>query len=178
MRYALVYGFIAGAIVIGAIVIGLLLDLPNHATGSETLGYLIMLLAFSLIFVGVKRYRDLEGGGVIRFGRAFALGLAIAAVAGVVYVIGWEIYLAGSSRDFFAEYSAGIARDMAASGAPAAAIEARMAEMRGYAALYANPLFRIPLTFAEIFPVGLVVALVSALILRNPRALPAARAGA
>jgi hypothetical protein len=38
---------------------------------------------------------------------------------------------------------------------------------------YANPLFRLPMTFAEIFPVGVLVSLVSAAILRNPRVLPA-----
>ena len=83
MRYALVYGAIAGAIVVAVIVAGLTLDLPNHFH-SEWFGYLVMLVALSLIFVGVKRYRDVECGGVIRFGRAFGLGLGIAAVAGVV----------------------------------------------------------------------------------------------
>ena len=40
-------------------------------------------------------------------------------------------------------------------------------------ASYANPLFRIPMTFMEIFPVGFLVALVSALLLRNPKILRA-----
>ncbi len=37
---------------------------------------------------------------------------------------------------------------------------------------YRNPLFRIPMTFIEIFPVGLLVALISAALLRNPKLLP------
>jgi hypothetical protein len=37
----------------------------------------------------------------------------------------------------------------------------------------ANPLLRLPMTFAEIFPVGMLVSLISATILRNPRMLPA-----
>jgi Protein of unknown function (DUF4199) len=174
MRYALVYGGIAGAVVIIVICLSLATGLPTHAH-SELFGYLVMLAALSLIFVGVKRYRDVECGGVIRFGRAFALGLGIAAVAGVIYVIGWEIFLAASGRDFIAEYSTSILDGMRADGATPAAIQAKGAEMREMAVMYRNPLFRMPMTFAEIFPVGLLVALVSAALLRNPRLLPAPR---
>jgi hypothetical protein len=174
MRYALVYGGFAGAIVIGVLVAGLAFDLHSHAT-SEWFGYLVMLVAMSLIFVGVKRYRDVECGGVIRFGRAFGLGLGISAVAALIYVLGWEAYLAASGIDFMAQYSAIVADGMRADGAPPAAIEAKMAEMRRMAQMYRNPLFRIPITFVEIFPVGLIVALVSAALLRNPKLLPAAR---
>lgn len=174
MRYALIYGGIAGAITITVISAGLAFDLPNHFH-SQWFGYLVMLAALSMIFVGTKRYRDIECGGIIRFGRAFALGLGIAVIAGLVYVIGWEIFLAASGRDFIAEYGAGIVKNMRAHGAAPAAIAAKMAEMRELAVMYRNPLFRLPMTFVEIFPVGLLVALVSAALLRNPRLLPAAR---
>jgi hypothetical protein len=174
MRYALVYGGIAGAIVIGVLVAGFMLDLPNH-TSSMWFGYLIMLVALSLIFVGVKRYRDVECGGIIKFGRALGLGLGISAVAAIVYIIGWEAYLAASGWDFMKDYSASIIDGMRADGASAAAIEAKQAEMRGLAEMYRNPLMRIPITFVEIFPVGLIVALISAALLRNPKLLPAQR---
>jgi len=172
MRYALVYGSIAGLIVIAVIVASLALDLPSHAT-TEWLGYLVMLVAMSLIFVGVKRYRDVECGGVIRFGRALALGSAIAAVAGVIYVIGWELNVAFSGRDFMGEYSKGIIDSMRVEGASASTIAAKQAEMRSFAEMYRNPIVRLPLTFIEIFPVGLLVALVSAGLLRDPTRFPA-----
>ena len=174
MRYALVYGGIAGAIVISVLVAGLAFDLHSHAT-SEWFGYLVMLVALSLIFVGVKRYRDVECGGIIGFGRAFGLGLAIAAVAALIYVIVWEIYLAVSGVDFMAQYTATVVDGMRAKGASAAEIESKLAEMRRMAEMYRNPLVRIPITFVEIFPVGLLVALISAALLRNPRLLPSAR---
>ena len=172
MRYALVYGGIAGAIVISVLVAGLAFDLHSHAT-SEWFGYLVMLVALSLIFVGIKRYRDVECGGVIRFGRAFGLGLGIAAVAAAVYVTVWEIYLAASGIDFMAQYTAIVVEGMRGEGATPAEIESKVAEMREMAEIYRNPLLRIPITFIEIFPVGLIVALVSAALLRNPRLLPA-----
>lgn len=173
MKYTFIYGAIAGAIAISLMTATIAMDLTGHDSTSMLVGYLIMLAALSLIFVGVKRYRDFECGGVIRFGRAFGLGLGIAAVAGLIYAIGWEVYLAASGRDFMAEYSAAVLKDMRAEGATAAAIQATAAEMRDFTESYRNPFFRFPLTFVEIFPVGLLVALVSAGLLRNPKLLPA-----
>jgi hypothetical protein len=175
LRYALVYGGIAGAIVIAIISATIALDLPSHAT-SMWVGYLVMITALSLIFVGTKRYRDVECGGVIGFGRALGLGVAIAAVAALIYTIGWEIYLATSSGDFMAEMTATTLEGMRAEGASEADIAAREAQMQALAESYKSPLFRLPITFIEIFPVGLLVALVSAALLRNPKLLPA-RAG-
>jgi Protein of unknown function (DUF4199) len=176
MRYAFVYGALAGAAVAAIISATIALHMTNH-TNSVWFGYLVMLAGLSLIFVGVKRYRDVECGGVIRFGRAFGLGLAIAVVAGVIYALGWELYLTLSGKDFMAEYSATILKGMRAHGAAQAAIDAKAAELRGLADSYRNPLFRIPMTFVEIFPVGLLVALFSAALLRNPKILPAQASG-
>ena len=172
MKYALIYGGIAGAIAVTIIGATIVLGMANH-TSSIWVGYLVMLAALSLIFVGVKRYRDVECGGIIRFGRAFLLGLGMAAVAGLIYALGWEAYLAATGYDFMADYTAGILDTMRAEGAAQAAIDAKAAEMAELAESYRNPLFRLPLTFVEIFPVGLLVALVSAALLRNPRLLPA-----
>jgi hypothetical protein len=173
MKYQLIYGAIAGAIAVSIISATLALDLTGHDETAMLVSYLVMLIALSLIFVGVKRYRDLECGGVIRFGRAFLLGLGMAAVAGLIYAIGWEIFTAASGYDFMGEYSGSILERMRAEGASAAAIEAKAAEMREFAETYRNPLFRMPMVFVEIFPVGLLVALISAALLRNPRVLPA-----
>ena len=172
-RYILTFGAIAGVIPAAVLTISIASNLSNHTT-SLWFGYLVMLVALSLIFVGVKRYRDVECGGVIRFGRAFGLGLSIAAVAGLIYALVWESYLQISGYDFMADYSRAVLAGMRAEGAAQAAIQAKAAEMNAMAESYKNPLFRIPMTFAEIFPVGLVVALVSAALLRNPKLLRAA----
>ncbi|MCL6741986.1 DUF4199 domain-containing protein [Sphingomonas sp. RB56-2] len=171
-RYALIYGAIAGAIAGGVLTIGIASDFSNHTT-SLWFGYLVMLVALSLIFVGVKRYRDVQCGGVVRFGKAFALGLAIATVAGLVYALMWETYLQVSGYDFMADYTRSVLKSMQAEGATPAAVQAKAAEMQSMAESYRNPLFRIPMTFIEIFPVGLLVALISAALLRNPKVLPA-----
>jgi len=99
----------------------------------------------------------------------------MAAVAGLIYAIGWEIFQAVSGYDFVADYTASVLDRMRSEGASAAAIQAKAAEMRDFAESYRNPLFRVPMVFLEIFPVGLLVALVSAGLLRNPKVLPARR---
>jgi hypothetical protein len=169
MKYPIIYGGIAGAIAITVISATLALDLPH----SLLVGYLIMLAALSLIFVGVKRYRDVECGGVIRFGRAFGLGLGMAVVAGVGYALGWEIFIAVSGFDFMTDYTNDLVAGMRAEGAAQSAIDAKVAEMADMKAMYDNPLLRMLLIFAEIAPVGLLMALISAAVLRNPKALPA-----
>lgn len=178
MKYALVYGSLAGLVVIGAIGLGLTFAERDGFFTSEYLGYLVMLVALALIFVGVKRYRDVEHGGVIRFLPAFGMGVGIAVVAAIVYVATWETYLAATDYAFMDQYIASIADQRRAEGVPEAEIARQMAEYAWMQDAYDNPFLRIPITFLEILPVGLLIALVSAALLRNPRLLPAARGSA
>ncbi|MBX3703769.1 MAG: DUF4199 domain-containing protein, partial [Steroidobacteraceae bacterium] len=90
-RLILTFGIAAGLIVAIPMCLLVATSEPGDAGQSHVVGYLIMLLALSLVFVGVKRLRDREYGGVIRFVPALLAGLGISAVAGVIYVIGWEI---------------------------------------------------------------------------------------
>ncbi|HEY0013578.1 MAG TPA: DUF4199 domain-containing protein [Allosphingosinicella sp.] len=176
MRYALTYGGLSGLIVVTTIAAGLSFADRDGILTSEWLGYLVMLVALVLIFVGMKRYRDVERGGVIRFLPALGIGLAMAAVAAVVYVAVWEAYLAATDYVFFDQYVSALLEQKRAAGASASDLAKEAApfdRMRGW---YENPLLRVPITFLEIFPVGLVVALVSAALLRNPRLLPARQA--
>lgn len=165
-----IYGGLSGLVIIISILIGLASG--NKAASSEFVGYLIMVIALAIIFVGIKRHRDLDLGGVIRFLPAFGMGLGIAAVASLIYVVVWEIYLASTGYVFIEQYAATVIEQMRSSGASTAEIEKMSSDMASMAKSYANPLFRTAITFTEIFPVGFIVALVSAAILRNPRVLP------
>lgn len=171
MKYALIYGLLSGSVIAAVITAALILG-PEGAH-SLWFGYLVMLVALTFIFVGVKRYRDVERGGVIKFLPALGMGLAIAIVAGVAYVCVWEAYLAISGYRFMDEFIAAMIRQSQAEGASAAEIARMTADMESMRVSYANPLFRLPMTFLEVFPVGVLVALVSAALLRNPRLMPA-----
>jgi hypothetical protein len=168
---AFLFGTISGLIVITSI-IGWAVYGGDLGTGGELVGYLIMIVALSMIFFGIKRYRDREGGGVIKFVPALMLGIGIAAVAAVIYVLVWEVYDTATQHAFINVYTDAMIEAQRAKGA-GPALDATIAEMTKLKQDYANPMFRIPMTFLEIFPVGLIIALISAAILRNPKVLPA-----
>lgn len=116
-------------------------------------------------------------GGVIRFGTTLLLGLGISAVASLIYAIGWEICLAYGNFDFADFYSKMMIDAARAKGVTEAELQKVIVDAQSFVTMYRNPLFRIPITFIEMFPVGILISLISAALLRNPRLLPARVAG-
>ncbi|HLJ25704.1 MAG TPA: DUF4199 domain-containing protein [Candidatus Angelobacter sp.] len=142
----------------------------SHRIGFDkalVVGYTTMVLSFLLVFFGIRSYRDNVGDGQITFGRAFAVGISIALISCVCYVVTWEVIYYNFLPGFMDEYAAHMVAKAKASGASAQAIQAQLQEMQKYKELYANPLFNALLTFVEPFPVGLVITLLSAAILRK-----------
>lgn len=169
-----IHGAIAGAVIVASILVGLALDSESeHLAGLEWLGYLIMVAAFSLVFFGIKQYRDQELGGVINFLAAVQVGLGITLVASVVYVLAWEASLAATDYAFIHDYTAARIEASRAAGASVEEMAALAAEMEAMKAAYAKPLNRMFMTFLEIFPVGLLITLLSAALLRRSNVLPA-----
>jgi Protein of unknown function (DUF4199) len=170
IRTILTYGLASGAVIIVGMLGAMKLE-GGH--GSVLTGYLIMLVALSVILIGVKQHRDRELGGVIKFTTAFLIGLGIAIAASVAYVAVWEAYLAMTHYTFMDDYTASMLAAKRAAGVTGAAYAKAVAEVEQMRRQYANPLYRLPETFIEIFPVGVLVALVSAGLLRNPKFFPA-----
>jgi hypothetical protein len=165
----LFHGLIAGLIV-GGILFGTTVAHGGHGeslTLGMVIGYTSMLIALSLVFVGVKRYRDHALGGVIRFLPAFGMGLGISLVASVCYVLAWEAALAFTGMDFAGDYAKILIEQQRAKGASPTDLAKLTAEMDEFKTQYANPLYRLPMTFTEIFPVGVLVSLISAALLRK-----------
>lgn len=170
-RIIWVYGSIAGIILASSFAIGYVLGAGMDDHNIVT-GYLVMLVAMSLVFVGIKRYRDTVHGGVISFLPAFGVGMGIAGVASLFYVLGWEAYMYATDYGFMNAYIDSMIAAKQAAGAPPAEIAKFTGEMNAFKADYAKPLYRMMVTLSEIAPVGLIVALVSAGLLRNSRFLP------
>jgi Protein of unknown function (DUF4199) len=174
-RDVLKYGVIAGVVVGVAMSVTMwaMSGQSSHGVLGMAIGYATMLVALSAVFMGIKHHRDVAGGGVIRFWPAFGMGLAISFIAAVFYVLTWELVQATLIRDFAGNYANSVIAAQKAKGIDPAALAKLTAEMEAFKVQYADPMFRLPMTFAEIFPVGVLVSLVSALVLRNPRVLPA-----
>ena len=175
LRLICIYGAITGVVLTAAFTMTMTLGTHGGSYGM-VVGYLTMLVSLSIVFVGVKRYRDTMLGGVIRFWPAFGTGLAIAGIASLFFVVGWEAYMYATDYTFMDVYLSQAIAEKQAAGAPAAEVEKFRSDMDAFKIQYANPLFRMLITFSEIAPVGIVVALVSAAILRNSRAFPAVAA--
>ena len=171
-RTLLKYGLIGGVVAGGALLATMLAFQGQPPAGGVgmALGFASMLVALSAVYVGIRHHRDVAGGGVIRFWPAFGLGLGISAVAGLVYVAAWELCLVLADRDFAAFFANSMVEGARSKGVDGARLEQVIAEAQAFEAMYRNPLVRMPMTFVEIFPVGVLVSLVSALALRRPRA--------
>ena len=130
LRYAAVYGGISGAIIIGVMTVCFYLSGNKGMATSMWLGYLVMILMLSLIFIGMKRYRDREQGGVISFWPALGLGAAMAAAAALVYALVWEAYLAAIDYTFIESYTAGVIEQKNAKGLDGAALQAEIETWR------------------------------------------------
>ncbi|MDF3078617.1 MAG: hypothetical protein K0S09_2506 [Sphingobacteriaceae bacterium] len=170
----IIYGLIAGAVV--SVLMLSSVNYLSHCEGnvdyntSMLIGYASMLIAFSLVFVGIKNYRDKYNGGFISFGKAFSIGIVIVLIASTIYVLAWLIDYFFFIPDFMDKYASHMLSELKASGASAAEIEKQTTEMANFGRMYQNPFFNALMTYAEILPVGLIVTLISSLILKRKEA--------
>lgn len=172
-RYALIYGVLMAA-VCGGVSLGVLAIWgTDNGLPSVWFGYLVILIACTFVFVGMRQYRDVERGGVIRFLPALGVGVAITLAGAVAYAALWELYMAVTQVDFMAVYIEDTRKNLVAAGTSAAEIARKIAEIEAMRPAFENPLLRFPMVMSEPAPVGLAVALISAALLRNPKFLPA-----
>lgn len=170
----IIYGLIAGIIVSALMLTSV--NYLSHCEGnvdygtSMLIGYASMLLAFSLVFVGIRNYRDKFNEGVISFGKAFKIGIMIALIASTIYVIAWLIDFFFFIPNFMEKYSAHMIDELKSSGASQTEIDKQTKEMANFAVMYKNPFFNAMMTYVEILPVGLIVTLISSLILKRKTA--------
>ncbi len=177
-KTVLTFGLISGAI-LSAMMLATLpfLDRIGFERG-EIIGYTSMVVAFLLIFFGVRSYRDNVAGGTVGFGRAFVVGALIAAVASVCYVATWEVIYFKLAPEFGARYQAHLLDKARKEGESEEDIARKKAEMERFVELYRNPAINAAITFLEPLPVALVVSLVSAGILSRRRSSSSGQVGA
>lgn len=168
-KTVITHGLISGGILatLTAIMMPLFMNGTIDMRNSQVLGYTAMILSFVAVFFGIRSYRERNNGGAITFGRAFKVGILITLITCAVYVIGWEIVYWTFLPDFGDKYAAFALEQMRADGATPAAMAKAQTDMARFKELYKNPFFNVGITFLEVFPVGLIVTLVSAAILRK-----------
>ena len=175
-KTVLTFGLISGLLISVLMDSSLLLADKIGSGHSMLLGYTIMVASFLLIYFGVRSYRDNNLAGQISFGRAFGCGILIALITTVCYVATWEVLYFNFMPHFMDGYFAAQIHQVQASGLGPAATAAKVAAIQHSQQLYQNPLVNMAYTFIEPLPVGLIITLISAVVLRR-RAPAAATAG-
>lgn len=163
------FGLISGAILSVMMAITVPFEESIGSRHGLIIGYTTMVLSFLLVFFGIRSYRDNVAGGAVSFGRAFTVGMLIVLISSLCYVATWEVIYFKFAPDFAAKleaYNIEQARKRASSPAE---VEAKVAEAKVFSRRYQNPLFNSAITLLEPLPVGLVIALVSAAVLRRRR---------
>ncbi len=166
-----VYGIIAGIVVVIPMLFSV--NSSDHQNGNVDwdkgliIGYTSMIIAFSLVYVGIRNYRNKFNNGVISFGKAFQVGILIVLIASTMYVAAWLIDYFYFIPDFAEKYAAHSIDKLKASGASQAAIDEQTKSMADFVRMYKNPFFNAAMTYLEILPVGLVVTLISSFILKR-----------
>lgn len=168
-KHVLIFGGISGLIVSGLMIISMAICTAQGSNFENGMiyGYAGMILAFSMIFVGIKSYRDKHNGGLISFGKAFMVGLYISLIASTMYVITWMIDNYFFIPDFGDKYAEFIIAQAKKDGATDAEIVTKTAEMTKFIEMYKNPFFKAMMTYLEILPIGLLASLIAASIFQK-----------
>jgi hypothetical protein len=166
-KTVLTFGLISGAVA----ALLMFSTLPfMHRIGFDKgliVGYTGIVVSLLLVPFGIRSYRENVGAGHITFGRAFAVGILITLISCICYVVAWEIIYFNFLPDFAEKYTAYMVEKARAAGASQQTIAATVQDMKNMKAMLDNPLINAAMTFIEPFPVGLVITLVSAAILRK-----------
>jgi hypothetical protein len=175
LTFGLIAGFIMSVLMDGSV---LLADKIGSGHGSLVLGYTILVASFLLVYFGIRSYRDNTLAGEISFGRAFTCGILITLITTVCYVATWEVIYFNFMPHFMDGYFAALIQKAQSSGHDPATIAAKVAEIRHSQQLYQNPLVNMAYTFIEPAPIGLIMTLISAGLLRRKAAVEASGAPA
>jgi len=177
-KTVLTFGLIAGVIISVLMDGSVLLSDKIGSSHSLLLGYANIVASFLLVYFGIRSYRDNTLDGQISFGRAFSCGILITLITTIFYVATWEILYFNFIPHFMDSYFAAQIHKVQSAGLDPAATAAQVAVIQHSQQLYQNPIVNMAYTFIEPFPVGLIITLISAAILRRkapvePAAAPA-----
>jgi hypothetical protein len=172
-RNILVFGAISGLIVstfmaTSMAIMGCSAGESGMGVLSMVIGFASMAAAFAFIFVAIKNYRDKQNGGVVTFGKAFLMGILVSLIASTMYVITWGIEFHYFLPDFIDKYSSMQIKELQANGITGAVLEEKMKGIQDKNFKYKNNIVYFTIaTYMEIFPVGIIMSLIGALILKR-----------
>src|SRR5450432_541844 len=166
-KTAIIFGLVFGAVHLAVTAATIPAIYAHHFTMSDVLGYSAVVMAALILFFGIRSYRQQTPDGRMTFGRGFAVGVLITLVACACQIVTFEVLYFKVLPDFgerWAESQVDRAREKGGSAQDIAAAEKNA---QTFKKLFDNPATNALVTFATTFPIGLVLAGVSAAILRK-----------
>lgn len=172
IRYGLISGVISSTLMLVTSLIGKYMiekqgGVEKFFDYGAYFGFTGIILSLTLVFIGIKSYRDQHNAGRITFGKGFQIGILVTVISCVCYALTWLICYYNFFPTFMEEFGAYHLQKLKESGESAAEMAKQAAEMKRTNELYQNPFYNFALTFMEPFPVGLLMTAVSAFVLKK-----------
>jgi len=166
-KTVLVFGLISGAIA-AAVLVAMIpfLDTAGYRQ-LEVVGYSALVLSALMVFFGIRSYRENVGGGRLSFGRGLAVGTLIALVSSLCYITAFELANFVFVPDLGDRYAACMIRHAREKGATEETMRETEQQAEMFKKMWSHPLGLAAVSFAESFPIGFAVSLISAGLLRR-----------
>lgn len=159
-----IYGLIIGAALsINTIMMMNVMVNNRDFKSNDVLGYGVLIAMFSIIFFGIRKYKTSYGSGFISFGKAFKIGVLIAFIGSSMYVLFGLGYYYLFVPEFLDAYIEIVLKNCTSPEE----LATKTVEMANFKEMYKNPLFAIFVSYMEVLPLGIIVTLISALILKK-----------
>lgn len=168
-KIVITYGLIAGTILGALLITTMSMYLSNNVIRENgmLIGYSTMVISLSLIFFGIKSLRDNHYNGVITFGQATKVGLLITLIASVMYALAWEISYSKIGEDFNKKMQEQYYAQLETQGLSDIDLKKEKEKIDMSIEYYKNPVIRFGITITEVLPVGIIITLLSAGLLRR-----------
>lgn len=161
------YGLISGAIATLCMVIMTLVLKSYGFDNTAYVGFSLIILSMAVIYFGIKAYRDDKNEGQISFLNGLLIGLGIAVISSVCYSLMWLVVYYNFMPNFIEDYATFTTNQLKSSGASEAELSKNATQLQEFKDFYKTPFGIFAVTLIEPLPIGILIALVSAFILKN-----------
>lgn len=160
------YSFWAGMVIVFFAFINIFfIDMkPENFDTAEVVGYTSMVLSMLLIFLALNEFRQQQPNQQVSFKKAMQIGLAISAIAGVLFGIYNWVYVSFVNPEFMDQYFNYYIENIRNSGDSQAQIDAHIQQLEAEKAMFQSPIIQFITMFMTEFLIGLVISLIAALI--------------
>ncbi|MCF8321086.1 MAG: DUF4199 domain-containing protein [Flavobacterium sp.] len=125
------------------------------AEPNMVLGFSSMFFSFLFVIIGIKQqesFKDSENS----FWNSFKIGLYISAIISTIYVLVWLVIYYNFYPEFMENYS-----NIVLKNTKPDELAAKTLEMEQMKEAYKNPMFVVLYTYFEVFPLGILVSLIT-----------------